>query len=279
MTALADAPIASIGVDSGGTSLRIKAVDRRRRLVLARDYPAPPVLKLAGFLRRVLRTHSLPPPPVLVLGSRGVWLAEERDRLRRRVRDLALEVVVLSDVELAHGLFFRGRSGILLIAGTGSIAYGRHEGVIARAGGLGPRLGDEGSGHWIGRELLKSTGRSLSARSPAAVAALAPRVLRDAGRDDPIAVEIVKRAARHLADLALDVARRLRAGRALPVALHGGLFQSDDLRKRCVSNLREGLPGVRIRAAPPGQDAAFRAALMGLDGSWKTYLDPALPGR
>ncbi len=279
MTALADAAIASIGVDNGGTSLRIKAVDRRGRLVFARSDPAPSVPKLAAFLRRTFRAHSLRPAPVLVLGSRGVWLALERDSLRRRLRGLALEVIVLSDVELAHGLFFRGGPGILLIAGTGSIAYGRHAGVIARAGGLGPRTGDEGSGYWIGRELLKTTGGSPFARSTAAVAALAPRVLRDAGRKDPVASRIVKKAARHLADLALDVARRLRATRALPVALHGGLFRSDHLRRRCVSNLREGLPGVRVRAAPSGQDAALRAALMGLDGSWKRYRDPAVPRR
>ncbi len=47
---------------------------------------------------------------------------------------------------------FGSGPGVIVIAGTGSIAYGRNaEGQTARAGGWGFAISDEGSGHWIGR--------------------------------------------------------------------------------------------------------------------------------
>ena len=46
--------------------------------------------------------------------------------------------------------------GVVIIAGTGSIAYGHNgQGQAARAGGWGYVLGDEGSGYWIGRHALR----------------------------------------------------------------------------------------------------------------------------
>ncbi|MDQ0898867.1 N-acetylglucosamine kinase [Paenibacillus sp. V4I7] len=48
-----------------------------------------------------------------------------------------------------------GQPGILMIAGTGSIVYGvNDQGVVARAGGWGHRVGDEGSGYWIGKQAI-----------------------------------------------------------------------------------------------------------------------------
>ena len=48
-----------------------------------------------------------------------------------------------------------GEPGVLVIAGTGSIAYGiNEEGISARAGGWGHRVGDEGSGYWLGKQAI-----------------------------------------------------------------------------------------------------------------------------
>ena len=66
--------------------------------------------------------------------------------------------------------------GIVLIAGTGSICYGRNEaGQAARAGGWGYLLGDEGSGWWIGRRTLSAVMRAGDGRGPATL--LTERVL------------------------------------------------------------------------------------------------------
>ena len=54
--------------------------------------------------------------------------------------------------------------GILLIAGTGSIAIGRRtDGSMIRVGGWGPIFGDEGSGFWIGREAIQAAFRAHDA--------------------------------------------------------------------------------------------------------------------
>src|ERR671935_277939 len=79
-------------------------------------------------------------------------------------------------------------AGVLILAGTGSIVIGRdRRGRWARAGGLGPLLGDEGSGFWLGRAWLRATTqgedflparRLIQARDPVRrIAALAPGVI------------------------------------------------------------------------------------------------------
>ena len=70
----------------------------------------------------------------------------------------------------------RREPGVVVIAGTGSIAYGvSQRGVAARAGGWGPTLGDEGSGYWIGRRALAAVMRDADGRGPRT--ALTPLVL------------------------------------------------------------------------------------------------------
>src|SRR5262249_58296591 len=87
-----------------------------------------------------------------------------------------------------------GEPGLLVLAGTGSIVLGRDGGGrVARGGGLGPLIGDEGSAFWLGREWLRLTpkvagiARALARRPDAVarVAAWAPLGLRRARRGDP----------------------------------------------------------------------------------------------
>ena len=62
------------------------------------------------------------------------------------------EIKVVGDMVIALEAAFGDGPGVIVIAGTGSIAYGRNrEGQTARAGGWGFAISDEGSGHWIGR--------------------------------------------------------------------------------------------------------------------------------
>lgn len=75
---------------------------------------------------------------------------------------------VVNDVQVAFDGAFAGRGGVLLLAGTGSMAWaGDGSGSDIRVGGWGDAFGDEGSAYWIGREALSEAARALDGRGPA----------------------------------------------------------------------------------------------------------------
>ena len=169
-------------VDLGGTWVRVVASGPGRRVFRA---PTPGVAGLPAVLDRLWRRWQLSRRDVAALGvaSRGIWTAGERRALARRLRRFAPRVVVISDVEAAYLSALGATAGVLLLAGTGSIALGRDRGGrFTRAGGLGPLLGDDGSAFAIGRAWLRA-GSTAPARvrrivtapdAVARVAALAP---------------------------------------------------------------------------------------------------------
>lgn len=225
----------AVGVDAGGTWLRLVALRTGRRIVRV---TAPRNLQpdLGRFLRNVWRRQRFAGRVGgLVVASRGVWTARERRAMARRLSGLADRVHVLSDAQVALLGALGERPGVLLLSGTGSIVVGRDaRGHWARAGGFGPLLGDEGSAFWLGREWLRATtgGEDFQAarryvRAPDAVtriARLAPRVLARARHGDRRARAIVRVGQRELALQALDVARRLRLGRPVEVSWAGSVL-------------------------------------------------------
>src|SRR5262249_18068921 len=129
-----------LGVDLGATWLRAAlSVDGR----ISRRWKIPAIRWTE--LPRALRKLELGKLDRLTVGPTGVWKASDRARLARSLKPLARKVRVISDVELAHTAALCGLPGVLVIAGTGSIALAR-DGArkMARAGGLGALLGDEG---------------------------------------------------------------------------------------------------------------------------------------
>jgi N-acetylglucosamine kinase-like BadF-type ATPase len=251
-----------VGVDVGGTWIR--AVVLRDGRVTRRRRRATGLPELAKFLPILCggRGHV----GALVIAARGVWTDAERRALRRRLRRLAARVEVISDAEGALLGALGDRPGVLVLAGTGSIVLGRDgRGRLARAGGLGPLLGDEGSAFWLGREWLRlgpdaADGARALARRPdavARVAALAPRVLARARRGDRRARAIVAAGQEHLAALAGDVVRRLRLASPVRVSWSGGLLADDRYRAGLARALARRL---RCRWHPPEADAALAAA-------------------
>lgn len=74
---------------------------------------------------------------------------------------------ILNDVDAAHLGAFAGQAGILVLSGTGSMAWARNAaGHPARSGGWGDIIGDEGSSYWIGRLALNLVSQSLDGRAP-----------------------------------------------------------------------------------------------------------------
>lgn len=276
----------AIGVDLGATRLRLLAL-QQGRVVGRISTAAPPSPDLTKFLHGVWKARGWRRRDVgaLVVASRGIWTARERRTLAGRFARLATRVEVLSDAQAALLGALGDTPGVLILSGTGSIVIGRDAGGRwARAGGLGPLLGDEGSAFWIGRAWLRATTqgedflpiRRLVTRKDAVarIAGLAPSVLARARRGDPRARAIVGEAQSHLASLARDVVRQLGLPPPIAVSWAGGVLDSPRFReglKRAVA--KSGL-GVRWRAPAAAPVAAAVALAQRAQGTL-----PEPPGR
>jgi glucosamine kinase len=254
----------TVGVDAGGTWLRVLAADGRGgRLIMRR--PASPDLRTA--LGAVWRRWRLGRAGVahLVVATRGVWTASERRAAAASLRGLARRVTVLSDAEAAYLGALGGRPGLLVLAGTGSIVLGRGaRGRWVRAGGLGPLFGDGGSAFALGRDWLAAAyplrARRLARDSHAVarIAALAPRVLGLARRGRGPARVAVVRGAFALALSMQTAAETARLSPPISVSWAGSLLEDRAYRSR-VWRMARGL-GLRIAPVVPRESALEAAA-------------------
>lgn len=213
-------------------------------------------------------------PERVVAGVTGIERgSREAALLQTAIADtLALDpskVTVLQDIVTAYLSTFRPGAGVLVYAGTGSIAlHLTAGGELLRAGGHGYLIDDEGGGYWIGREALKRVLRRTDAAGApddgalaralyrelggsswdhvrsvvyqggrARLAALTPAVAMTASRGDADARAVLAAAGVELARLAQVVAGRL--GQVLPVALAGGVARCGPA---LVEPLRAALP-------------------------------------
>jgi N-acetylglucosamine kinase-like BadF-type ATPase len=232
------------------------------------------------------------------IGVAGGARAETTDIVRKILSELVSgEIEVVGDMVIAMEAASGSAPGVIVIAGTGSIAYGRNAaGQTARAGGWGFAISDEGSGHWIGRAavaaamrafdegqnsglletIMKACGAStreqlivVSNASPQPdFAALFPAVLAAADAGDPSAHDILACAGVELATLGKIVISRLfaDADRA-PVAMSGGVFRNSALVRQVFYNrlrLECSQASVNVNVVDPVKGAlelARRAAL------------------
>lgn len=94
---------------------------------------------------------------------------------------------ILNDVDAAHLGAFAGQPGILILSGTGSMAWARNgAGMSARVGGWGDVVGDEGSSYWIGRAALGLVSQSLDGRAPPTALAKAMFEFLQLDGSDPV---------------------------------------------------------------------------------------------
>ena len=125
---------------------------------------------IAEVVRRALAQQGKLAGDLLVVGAAGAGRDPEREELRKALRGegIADRVVVTTDIEIALAGAFEHGPGIVVSAGTGSIAVGRdRNGRRHRIGGYGWQMGDEGSGYGIGRAALGAVSRAHDGRSPA----------------------------------------------------------------------------------------------------------------
>ncbi len=248
----------AVGIDLGGTWIRLRAIDRNGRVLHSYRDHSPAVKELPLRLKKLWHRWRLKPQHLYV-ASRGIWTPRERDLLARRLHSFARHIAVISDVEAAWlGAFRHSESGILIIAGTGSIAYGQYQGRAQRSGGLGPFLGDEGSGYWIGKQWLTRQAKTPQGlittleflhhlKAPVReIAALAPTVLKQAAHGNAEARAIVHEAQDLLAQEVLHTAKALRWRGPLAVSWAGSLLDNPRFRKGFMQSLRRRSRSVRF---------------------------------
>jgi glucosamine kinase len=269
-----------LGIDAGGSGTRAVVLEDGQVTELP---SAPPMnaLLTTGILDCLTAIIGDVVPDAAGIGMPGLRSSSDLGRaLRARV---SCPVVLTGDGEAARAGAFLGGPGVVVIAGTGSVATGWDGTRSARAGGYGFMLGDEGSAYWIGRAavnaalrwedgmggsaalrqaVLDTTGVTLDNlittinSNPAertVLSVLAPTVTALA-ETDPAARRIAIEAADHLAALAHAVLSRLSNPRPVPVAGAGGVFGSPLIWDRFVS-----LTGAVRPLAPPAVGAALLA--------------------
>jgi len=186
----------AIGVDGGGTHARAVIVDERGREVGRAEAPGAVVSLRAPEAAAAAVAHAVRsaaaaggfalPGDVLWAGLAGAGHEASRLGVERALAGagLARRVHVGTDVEAAFHAAFPEGPGLMLIAGTGSIAWGRRPaGDLCRVGGWGQQLGDEGSGYAIGLKALRAVARAEDERTEPT--SLTSEVLRALSLDAP----------------------------------------------------------------------------------------------
>jgi glucosamine kinase len=301
-----------IGVDAGGSRTRVAIADANGETIATSEREGGAVRPgeiersasiIAAAVRDALITLDpmLGTPRALCAGVAGVGRENERRALTEALLDesLADEVHVVTDAEIALSDAFGEEAGIVLIAGTGSIAHGRGPaGALERVGGWGPFIGDEGGGYWIARRALSVVTAATDGREPdtslvgailtaaeldeveslipwaasasvSQIASLAPVVVASAEAGDLRANALLGLAAEELVLHVRTLARSLfedeRA--AVQVALGGGLLDPGSaLRRRVEHRLKSAVPGSKVHSAPivAVRGAVRRAMQMGV---------------
>jgi glucosamine kinase len=269
-----------IGADVGGTKTAVGVSDGET--VLARAEGSGAAVRpgralasatiIADVVRKALGGADRLRADVLYVGAAGAGREPEREELQKALRteNLATTVVVSTDIEIALAAAFDEGPGIVVSAGTGSVAVGRdRSNRRKRIGGYGWQMGDEGSGYAIGRAALGAVSRAADGRSPrtalservlaatrsdsfdalvrwaagaspAEVAALAPHVLDVAAHGDILAQGIADYAARELTQLVVCLLPMLDVEPPVGVAITGGLLSTDGpLRRSVLTRLKE----------------------------------------
>jgi N-acetylglucosamine kinase-like BadF-type ATPase len=306
-----------LGIDAGGTKTVCQLADEHAN-VLAETRGSGANLQASGELEIEKVLHEVidgalasatARPAAICLGMAGV----DRPRDADVVRGILLRIghrsqpFVVNDALIALEAGVPGGAGVVVVAGTGSIAYGRDAGGrAARAGGWGYVLGDEGSGYWIGRSALRAVLREADRRGPAtqltgllldyygvarpqdliaqvyhgtlrpsAIASLAQCVRAAFTGGDGVAIGILRSAADQLESSGMSVAKRLDlVGMEFPFVLSGGMFRAVPWLAEELSR-RLPLAAPKSRTVPLAVEPATGAVRLALAMVHGGYTAPA----
>ncbi len=306
-----------IGIDAGGTKTVCLLADDRGHIV-GESRGGGANLQSAGELEAEKVLHRLMEdalgdrdirPEAVCLGIAGADRPGDAEAVHAIMRRIGFKTrtLVVNDALIALVAGAGDRPGVVVVAGTGSIAYGRNAaGRAARAGGWGYLLGDEGGGYWIGRAALSAVARQFDGRGPAtmltdmvlaemalpdptalihavydrgmhrdAMAAIASVVERAADAGDAVAAAILDRASVELASGAASVITRLgMRGDVFPTVLAGGVFRGlPSLVAHVAARIAEVAPRSEVR--PLDVEPALGAVTLALAAARGVAVIPA----
>jgi glucosamine kinase len=257
-----------LGIDGGGTQTTCAVGDQLRVLAtsvaggsnIVRVGEPEARANLREAITKACAAAGISPAAVeaTVIGIAGASVPPVKNAVAAMIGDLVPgEIEVVGDMVIAMEAAFPGLPGVVVIAGTGSVAFGRnHLGEAGRAGGWGSAISDEGSGYWIGRAAVSAVLRASDTAASTTLlrgildcwrlnsleelvqkgnaapgfAELFPTVESAATAGDPVAQQILVSAGSELATLASVVIGRLwPAEHAVPIAMGGGVFAHSPL--------------------------------------------------
>ena len=290
-----------LGIDCGGSHTAVVVGDRRGRVLARAEGPGSAMRpggaeQSAAVILDVARRAATQakvslPANIALVGAAGAGRAPEQEALAAAITaaGVAERVDVRGDIEVALAAAFGDAPGILINAGTGSIAYARGpDGRLHRAGGHGWQLGDEGGGYWLGRRALSAAARAhdgleesstllerllvalglqtfddlirwTTTATPAQVAALAPHVLNAAREGETVAQRIVADAALELSQLVRALTRHFAGTASIKMATIGGLLRPGSPLLTALRTSLADLPRARISEGGGSVDAPVGA--------------------
>jgi len=289
-----------LGIDAGGSHTGVVVADGDGQVLARTEGPGSAMRPsgaeasaavIADTARRAAAAAGVAlPADAAMVGAAGAGREPEQHELAAALiaAQVARRVRVAGDSEVSLAAAFGDGPGILINAGTGSIAFARTpDGRLYRAGGYGWQLGDEGGGYWLGRRALAAAARATdepgesstllerllvalglghmddlirwtATANPAQVAALAPHVLNAAREGEAVAQRAVHDAAAELARLVGVLARHFPSAEPIPVATAGGLLRpTSPLLAALRATLTVHVPRARLMDKPV--DAPVRA--------------------
>jgi len=300
-----------LGIDGGGTRTRASIVQGGRQLAHAESGSIKRLrvgaeaaeANLRALLTEVYGLAGVSSVDAACCGVASASMPGTKEWITAVFEDFkAKRSEVVGDEVIALDAAFHGGPGILQIAGTGSNTIGRAaDGSRECAGGWSSRLGDEGSGYWIGLHSVRQALHAYDREEPTQVltkvgeiwntpsiddlvnlgdstpgpdfAALAPAISELAQAGDPVAVKILAQAASDLVEFVLLVRSKLRrkhniAGE-VPVAWTGGVIEQMTLvREAFFAGLKAAAPQMPVSPTPAIslEGALWRAQRLGEAG-------------
>jgi N-acetylglucosamine kinase-like BadF-type ATPase len=295
------------GVDGGGTKTEVMIVDEQGREAAvfttgAVNYNGTDDISVRRSFEEIIQgiarsCGGLDRCVSICIGAAGVSNPAAVQRMQSVVRKCGYKgpLRITGDHEAAlYGAHERA-FGIILIAGTGSICYGRNEaGEAHRTGGFGYLIDDEGSGYSIGRDLLAAVVRACDGRiaptlitdlvferlqirsvqdlvqfvhdrntNKKDIAALAPLLSLACSQGDPEAKRIVDKNARALVELVMPVMKRLHLEQGELAAAGGVLLHNEYVYGAFREELKRRAP--KLRCIRPKRSASAGAAMLAWD--------------
>lgn len=282
-----------LGIDGGGTRTRASIVAGDKVLAYAENGSIKRLrvgaevaeANLRSILADVLAKAGVKTVDAASVGVASAAMPGVKEWITEVFEDFGMHrSEVVGDEVIALDAAFKGGPGILQIAGTGSNTIGRAaDGSRECAGGWSSRLGDEGSGYWIGVNSLRWALKAHDREQPSKVletvgklwgtadidelvnvgdgtpgpdfAALAPAIYELAEAGDPVALAVIKQAAADLVEFVLLVRSKLRRKHGItgevPVAWTGGVVEKMTIvREAFFAGLHAAAPLMPIGSDP-----------------------------